>query len=426
MSDLSQLGSLDLTAPDDTRATELELLCGAVVHLVDSALGHAQRRAIRRFLLEVTWTESGGALERPHEGRIGLFGLSPSMAQTAVRSAQQQGQVQMLATLSGLTPDQLGQAADALSGVTDWPVDNDLFTALMTSDPFAALAARCFILTLPGAIPQDQEGRARYWAQQYHPDSVTTEDDLTAVFLAGAQAVDSLAPPTLHLSGVTVVASPTQRALPYRQATIGCVVLHTTGDTDWTKILRFYDGAQGFQPHYAIEQDGTVHQIVDEDVVAFHVGLSRVEQGYYAQGYAAWSKVHAQHDDATDAWTYTVTGAELSNYHTWRDTWHTQGIESPLDLPTGAVPNAASVGIELQAPTDVERTADIFSDAQYAALTVLLASVAARNGIALDRSHVLGHYDANPFNRSNAHGGWDPGEAFNWSRAVDGANAIVP
>lgn len=420
MTPLNQLGNLDLSAPEDSRAADLETLCGAVVRLVDHAHGHAQRRAIRRFLLEVAWLESQGVTDRPHEGRIGLFGLTPQMARVGIGVAQRQGWLDDLAGLSaGLTGAQLTQAADALKDVTEWPQDNDLFTAMLASDPFAALLARCFILSLPGAIPQDQAGRATYWAQQYNPDLVASENDREAAYLQGAQAADTAAPPSVPVSGASVVADPTQRALPYRTAAIGCIVVHTTGDTDWAAILRFYTDAQGFQPHYAIEQDGTIHQIVDEDVVAFHVGMSNTEIGHYQQGYNHWSHIRATQNQGT--WSYTDTGAELANYGTWRDTWLSAPVQSPLDLATGANPNSVSVGIELEAPENAERTPDIFSDAQYDALIRLLASISTRNSLSIDRAHILGHYDANPFNRSNASGGWDPGEAFNWTRAIDGA-----
>jgi N-acetyl-anhydromuramyl-L-alanine amidase AmpD len=104
-------------------------------------------------------------------------------------------------------------------------------------------------------------------------------------------------------------------------------------------------------------------------------------------------------------------------YRFWRDTWRAAGLQSPLELVTGDHPNGVSVGIELQEPDSP--LPDSFTDAQYTALAQLLLDVGQRQGVPLDRRHVLAHQDVSPMRRSTAAGGWDPGMAFKWNRLWD-------
>lgn len=53
-----------------------------------------------------------------------------------------------------------------------------------------------------------------------------------------------------------------------------------------------------------------------------------------------------------------------------------------------------------------------FTDEQYAALKKLVPDICSRNGIAFDRTHVIGHEEYNE-NKS------DPGELFNWDRLFE-------
>lgn len=203
---------------------------------------------------------------------------------------------------------------------------------------------------------------------------------------------------------------PTARTLPPRPGKPVAIVVHTTGDTDLDKILRFYTGSDGLGPHYCIALDGTIYRIAAEDRVAWHAATTADERAAYAQGWQHW-RSHAWKDGAP-----VDTGGELPNYRAWRDTWLAT-TQSPLDLVTGAHPNYASVGIELQQPEKPGPA--IFGDVQYEALAELALDVGERNGITLDRRHVLGHYDVSPMQRSTARGGWDPGDAFAWGKLWD-------
>jgi N-acetyl-anhydromuramyl-L-alanine amidase AmpD len=213
--------------------------------------------------------------------------------------------------------------------------------------------------------------------------------------------------------GVQIMGALTARKLPQRTLPIKAFVVHTTGDTDLDKIMRWYRSADGLQPHLVIALDGTVYRVVMEDHVAWHAKIEPLEARLYQRGYAEWS-----------CWTWPLgkngpihIGQEFSGYRGWRDTWRAAGLQSPLELVTGDHPNSCSIGCELQQPE--KPGPGIFTPAQYQSLAGLLVDVHERIGLPLDRRHVLGHSDVSPMRRSTAAGGWDPGVSFDWNRLWD-------
>jgi N-acetyl-anhydromuramyl-L-alanine amidase AmpD len=220
-----------------------------------------------------------------------------------------------------------------------------------------------------------------------------------------------------------IVENPTQAPLPARTHDVVAIIIHTTGSgSTWQQILNFYTDKAGFQPHYAIETDGTIHRTAAESLVAWHTAIHASERALYEKGYAEWSHWH---------WPLSANGpsdvgSEYAGYATWKNMWCVAGKNSPLDLPTGAYPNNVSIGIECQQPSDAEKTADIFTDAQYTSLIALVKDLVTRYNLTLDRLSILGHYDCSPMRRSTSAGGWDPGDAFNWQRLFDGVQPPDP
>lgn len=210
---------------------------------------------------------------------------------------------------------------------------------------------------------------------------------------------------------MNIIDTPTKRVLKKRDNKPISVVLHSTGETDLDKILAWYTHPEGLGPHYFIETIGTVRRIAAENLIAYHAKIDKAEANLYQMGYQYWSQWIWLKDKPVNK------GEEQSNYRLWRETWRDQGKQSPLDLVTKSSPNTFSVGIELQQPTSP--TADIFTDEQYDSLTQLLIDIGKRNDIALDREHILGHYDVSPMRRSNSKGSWDPGEKFSFNRLFD-------
>jgi N-acetyl-anhydromuramyl-L-alanine amidase AmpD len=212
---------------------------------------------------------------------------------------------------------------------------------------------------------------------------------------------------------MTITETPTRKVLVARPTPPICFVLHTTGDTDLAKILRYYTSADkdACQPHWMIETSGRIHRIAPEDKIASHCAIRPEEAALYAQGFQTWSRYLWNDGQPRD------TGSMCSNYIAWRDIWLTIGVQSPLELITGRRPNTASVGIELQEPEHYE--VDKFTDAQYSALADVLAEGWRRWKIPMKRNSVLLHSDTSPLRRTNAKGPTDPGRGFNFNRIWD-------
>lgn len=217
--------------------------------------------------------------------------------------------------------------------------------------------------------------------------------------------------------------TPTRHTLPKRLKPPAAIVLHTTGETDLDKIVDWYTDKLGnntdaVAPHYMISVLGSVRRIVPEDRVAYHCKIAPEEAYLYRLGYDVWS-----------TWLWREgrppvrSGQEYSGYVQWRDNWRARGLQSPLELVTGARPNTASVGIEIQQP--VSPSPDVFTDEQYDALAELLVDLWVRLRIPLDREHVLGHYDCSPMRRCDKRGSTDPGRNFNYPRLWDLVRARV-
>lgn len=82
--------------------------------------------------------------------------------------------------------------------------------------------------------------------------------------------------------------------------------------------------------------------------------------------------------------------------------------------------NSRSVSIELEGY--IEDPSRWYSDAMYTSLAALVADVADRQGVALDRAHVIGHMEV-PGCAYSGGGGrnchTDPGSGFDWDRLMD-------
>jgi N-acetyl-anhydromuramyl-L-alanine amidase AmpD len=82
--------------------------------------------------------------------------------------------------------------------------------------------------------------------------------------------------------------------------------------------------------------------------------------------------------------------------------------------------NAAAVGIELEGYID--NPSLWYTDAQYRSLARLIADIAGRQGIPIDRSHIIGHKEV-PGCSSGSGGGrschTDPGSGFDWNRLME-------
>jgi N-acetyl-anhydromuramyl-L-alanine amidase AmpD len=214
---------------------------------------------------------------------------------------------------------------------------------------------------------------------------------------------------------MTIIETPTRKVLHRRVSPVTCAVVHTAGETDLAKILRYYTSPDrdACQPHFVIEVGGRIHRIAPDDKIASHCAIFAEEASVYMRGFQTWSRYLWDKDRACAV----DTGSPCSNYTQWADMWRFRGLQSPLDLISGRHPNNVSIGIELQPPEHYE--VDKFTDAQYEALANLLGYIWMQHKVPLARDRVLSHYDCSPLRRSDARGSTDPGRTFNYNRLWD-------
>lgn len=202
-----------------------------------------------------------------------------------------------------------------------------------------------------------------------------------------------------------------------RRPSLHGLVVHTTGggivdQADAHKVdplehAVVYYGDAPYHPHYVCGWDGKLVAICDEDLIAYHVGLDplRGDVRLLAIG---------------GGWEDRVAAAEV-----WHHTWEPRGVRAPAQLMTFAgrtSANAHFVGIELLPQRGQDRRGPLwFSDEQHETVALLAADLFARHGIAPSYRALFGHEDANPLDRFDAGGGWDPGALrprprFDWHR----------
>ena len=130
----------------------------------------------------------------------------------------------------------------------------------------------------------------------------------------------------------------------------------------------------GLSIHYIIDRDGTVYSYIPEDRVAWHAG-----KGEYKSD-----------EKYTNAMNKYAIGIELL------------GIGSQRDMEAYLTP------VEYSA---LDESLIGFTDKQYASLRELVFDISERNGIPLDREHIIGHSD---YSKTRT----DPGEMFDFDRVL--------
>jgi N-acetyl-anhydromuramyl-L-alanine amidase AmpD len=126
--------------------------------------------------------------------------------------------------------------------------------------------------------------------------------------------------------------------------------------------------------HYIIDRAGTVYCYIPEDRVAWHAGKGQ------------W----AGDEKYTDKMNFYAIGIELV------------GIGSAKDM---------SLYMTKENYNKLDKSLRGFTDAQYISLKALVEDICCRNGIPMDREHVIGHEDYSSRKK-------DPGELFDWDRLL--------
>lgn len=186
-----------------------------------------------------------------------------------------------------------------------------------------------------------------------------------------------------------------------------CIVIHTTGgglaervrngkyrgwrqrnpgagDSTFAAGVWVYCHANDAAPHVLIGQGGELARLIDDELIAWHVG-------------GADSKAYEK----------PLTGAA---YAWWRARW--PDLASPRDLCGGRLwragtCNALSLGVEVACPLDNPRGP--WSEAAWLRLARQVIEWSVRYGIPIDEKYVFTHSDAHPIARTEKGRPYDPG-----------------
>lgn len=204
-----------------------------------------------------------------------------------------------------------------------------------------------------------------------------------------------------------------------RQGTVFGIAVHTTGsgvvDVSAKKsrdpleytVHDVYENPDNYCAHYVVGWDGTIWQVMDENLRAQHIGFPANDREAFLDG----------------SWEQHLAGEGKSKVAAlWKARW--TNFKSPAHLFPGPSPNQVYVGIEMipltggdsqPAPLMSNNIARKYTDAQHQSVGRLIADIAARWGLPLGevcdpgKGRLVAHEDVNPVERSDAGGGWDPG-----------------
>lgn len=207
--------------------------------------------------------------------------------------------------------------------------------------------------------------------------------------------------------------------LPPRSGPARAIVVHTTGGgilaryrregaakgdaTPHDTAVRVYTRIMPASGHYVVGQASEVVQVVPETHVAHHVGGAG--SGPYAR--ARWGS--AEHDWWRERWPGLASPRDLAGGLLWAP-----GVAS-VGKPAAAGCNANTIGIEVVPP--LAGATRPWSDECWAALAALVADVAERHAIPLEREYVITHSDAHPLSRTARGQPWDVAPSqWTWER----------
>ena len=87
--------------------------------------------------------------------------------------------------------------------------------------------------------------------------------------------------------------------------------------------------------------------------------------------------------------------------------------------------NSRSVGIELEGY--IEKPSTYYTDAMYSSLATLIVDISKRQGVTLDRDHIIGHNEVPGCSYTGGGGAschTDPGSGFDWDKLMSKVNTI--
>ena len=151
--------------------------------------------------------------------------------------------------------------------------------------------------------------------------------------------------------------------------------------------------------HRVVMPEGWILRCAEDSIIAPHCGVKAWQRAALLDG--TW-RAHVSDE-----------GERL-----WDARW--PGVKSPQHLFPTASGNDAYLGIEtVQGETTDKETASRFTMAQYRATAAQIVAWERTHGFVAEGRRLVTHEDLQPFERWDAHGGWDPGwlripATYNW------------
>lgn len=166
--------------------------------------------------------------------------------------------------------------------------------------------------------------------------------------------------------------------------------------------------------HRVVMPEGWILRCADDSIIAPHCGVKAWQRAALLDG--TW-RAHVSDE-----------GERL-----WGERW--PGVKSPQHLFPTSGGNDAYLGIETVQVEAIDRaTGTRFTMAQYVATARQVVAWERAHGFVAAGNRLLTHEDVQPFERWDAHGGWDPGvirakPTYNWPlllECIAAAREVAP
>jgi hypothetical protein len=224
------------------------------------------------------------------------------------------------------------------------------------------------------------------------------------------------------------------KLLPRAESEYRGIVYHTTGRgverrfkreakrRGWQKLLEsalhIYGRLMDPSGHYVIDQEGTIAQVVPENLCAWHVG-GKLANLYWSRPGRWWRRKVHKFDWWRRRWPGLSTPRELAGGTAWdpylKPPGLLQRLRHPRSWARGSV-NAGFVAFEVIPPEG--NPSGEWSDACWRSVALLSLCVSRRRRFQLRRDTAITHSDAHPLSRTTRNGiPWDTVERqFSYER----------
>ncbi len=210
------------------------------------------------------------------------------------------------------------------------------------------------------------------------------------------------------------------------------IVIHITGDDNFSSVKNTFLVKNSVSAHYLIEKDGKLYQFVQDAYRAWHAGILLNCRSLYRKRSDKWKRYLKYFDwykgyppdavyvdaDLKPVWDKTeaffvmrADGREWDEYNYFSERWGSEE-KFPVNFASDNDPNNYSIGIEIMGLGSRISDGTVYTAAMYSTLKNLIKDLSGKYSIPIEKGFVIGHEDVNPLVRF----GWDPNQGFDWSK----------